>query len=110
MKFQEMNESEKVEALVKIGVPVEEAKKAVTGSQQIELTESHKPAKEIQLTEAQQVELEKIGKHLTDWKIKKPLVRAYRKMGLTAQEAYIAAGVETRLSSLSEADFAKFSF
>jgi hypothetical protein len=41
--YQEMNESEKVQELVKIGVPVEEAKKAVAGSQQVELTESHKP-------------------------------------------------------------------
>jgi hypothetical protein len=108
MKFQEMNESEKVEALVKIGVPVEEAKKAVAGSQQVELTESHKP--NVELTEAQQVELDKIGKHLEDYKKKKPLLRAYMAMGLTAQEAYIAAGVETRLTSLSETDFAKFSF
>ena len=110
MKFQEMNESDRVKELVKIGVPVDVAEKAAKGktTAQVELTESHKP--NVELTEAQQVELEKIGKHLADWKIKKPLVRAYRKMGLTAQEAYIAAGVETRLTSLSETDFAKFSF
>lgn len=62
------------------------------------------------LSEAQNRKRAKIEARIKESASQPRLVEAYRALGLTEAEAKIAAGVEARLTSMSEADFAKFEF
>jgi hypothetical protein len=115
-KWTELNESEKVKQLVKIGVPVEEAKKAVKGSKpvtaRVELTESHKTFAEVDgsfrpVTPKGEAVRGAEGKAIVEHY--KKLAECYEALGLTKKEALIAATVECRLVD-TNIDMAKFEF
>jgi hypothetical protein len=111
-KFQEMNESEKVHELVKIGLTVKEAEKAVKGSKtKVELTESNrfgevdgsfrpvtKDGTPIKGAE---------GKAIVEKRQR--LASCYEAPGLTMREALIAATVECRVVD-NTTGWAKFEF
>jgi hypothetical protein len=87
MKFQEMDESEKVEALVKIGVPVEVAEKASKGKATTKKII-------VECTEAENLD---------------KLVAAYQSMGLSEAESKVAARVEQKVIT-QDIDWSKFEF
>jgi hypothetical protein len=114
-KFQEMNESERVHELTKLGLTVKEAELAAKNgkrSTKVELTESHKTFVEVdgsfRPVTADGTPIKGAeGKAIVE-KYQR-LASCYEALGLSKAESMIAATVECRLAD-NTTDWSKFEF